>query len=126
MSTPPWGDPSRKAPPGRGRKNIGSLITPETSDETDPLFCVISACFRTASPDLRRLPLRPGRIVLPEAVRQLGAVISQKTTEILEQYNLLDDDDDETEIDVGMYGTYGQPDMCRPTVLLVTHWQCCE
>ncbi|KAM0358435.1 hypothetical protein ACHAO7_003516 [Fusarium culmorum] len=107
-------DPSR-----RTRRGTGSLITPDTSDETEPLFGVISARFRTASPDLPRLPLWQARVVLPAAVNQASAVIHEKTIEKLQKFRLLDE---ETEIDVGMYGTYGQSDVCCPTVLIVTKW----
>ncbi|KAG8666516.1 hypothetical protein FPOAC2_11630 [Fusarium poae] len=118
MSSPPWGGPPRK-PSGRRREGTGNWLNPESSDETEPLFKVTSARFRTVSPHLRRLPLHEARIALPEAVRQLAAVIHHKTIEKLQQYELLDDD---TEINVGMYGTHGESDI-RPTVFIITEWK---
>ncbi|KAG7412947.1 hypothetical protein Forpe1208_v008455 [Fusarium oxysporum f. sp. rapae] len=114
--------PSGPSNPGRSRRDpYGSLISPETSDETEPLVVVRSARFRTASPELRRLPLFRSmtRRIPPVFGEEVQTKIYKEVHSVLQARKLETPD---TIIDIQMREQPDVPETARPTILVITPW----
>ncbi|KAF5590811.1 uncharacterized protein FSUBG_10675 [Fusarium subglutinans] len=108
--------------PGRSRRNpYASLISPETSDETEPLVIVKSARYRTASPELRRLPLfrSSTRHVPPVFGKEIQETIYNEVHSVLRARKLKTPD---TIVDIQMREQPDDPETARPTILVITPW----
>ncbi|KAF5620778.1 hypothetical protein F52700_11104 [Fusarium sp. NRRL 52700] len=114
--------PQGPSNPGRSRRNpYGSLISPESSDETEPLVVVKSARYRTASPELRRLPLiRSSTEHLPPVFRgEIQEKIYNEVRIVLRARNLETED---TIVDIEMREQPNTPETAQPTILVITPW----
>ncbi|KAF5691810.1 hypothetical protein FDENT_3177 [Fusarium denticulatum] len=108
--------------PGRSRRNpYGSLISPETSDETELLVVVKSARYRTASPELRRLPLfrSPTEHLPPVFGREIQETIYNEVQSALRTRKLKTPD---TIVDIQMREQPDAPETAQPTILVITPW----
>ncbi|KAJ4037361.1 hypothetical protein NW756_005634 [Fusarium oxysporum] len=114
--------PSGPSNRGQSRRDpYGSLITPETSDETEPLVVVRSARFRTASPELRRLPLVQSmtRHIPPVFGSDVQRKIHEEVHSVLQARKLETPD---TIVDIQMREQPDAPETARPTILVITPW----
>ncbi|KAF4499489.1 hypothetical protein FAGAP_4339 [Fusarium agapanthi] len=114
--------PHGRSNPGRSRRNpYGSLISPETSDETEPLVVVKSARFRTASPELRRLPLfrSKTRHIPPVFGKEIQETMYKEVHSVLRARKLKTPD---TIVDIQMREQPDAPETAQPTILVITPW----
>lgn len=112
----------RRRRSGLSRQNpIGSQVTPENSDESNPLYDIIFARFRVATGPLRRFPLVPSRgaaFTFTELAKMAIGPIRNRVDETVKYYKLVSKPD-EYELDVSWRETKDCPETAAPTVRVI-------
>ncbi|KAH6982337.1 hypothetical protein BKA56DRAFT_550287 [Ilyonectria sp. MPI-CAGE-AT-0026] len=96
------------------------MATPSahSSDESNPARTIHKTTFRTASPNLRPLPVVDVFTLCPESISKHKRAIVKRVHEILEKYNL----DDESDVSFPNRQILGDPNSGRWTLFIVTTW----